>query len=227
MPAAKITPMPASKTAVPTPEGTPARTAEFDLRVLEFNNVFKTGKSCPFVIVPARAEGTRLEECNFPDKNDDEKMGAPPPRLDAHGLPNKTTIQIDPSAGSVVRLRFRITDGGGKYARWYPIGIALSRADGTYPLGAPITTGNRPPGAKPQKSNPKAPDEVDESPFTDLRLNHDGPNVLEFNVRRMKVYSKAESRHGRTHTTYRFAVFIQNLDTAQVGVIDPEVENPY
>lgn len=133
--------------------------------------------------------------------------------------PNKripTTIRLE--ANHAV-LQLAVVDSKGQLGRYHPVGIAFSRADGTEPIGAPFTTGA-------QRVPIMIKGEEKESPFSKVTINVP-PGIIEVDVERIaKLFSKTPDSHKVSHRTYRFIVFIQDLRTGTVGVIDPELEPP-
>lgn len=128
-----------------------------------------------------------------------------------------TTIRLE--ANHAV-LQLQVVDQDGQLGRYHPVGIAFSRADETEPIGAPFTTGAQ-----------RVPITINgaekESPFSKVTINVP-PGTIEVDVERIaKLHSKTKDSDKKgSHRTYRFIVFIQDLRTGTVGVIDPELEPP-
>ncbi|MDO8542302.1 MAG: hypothetical protein Q7S40_17825 [Opitutaceae bacterium] len=191
--------------------------AEFELRVKDFAKVQRDPKAYEIVIVRSDdvdKSGGKVKVVRL-DHSEYAKPGA--------GL---TTIQIEPNSQDHVTLRFTITDGEGKAGRYFPIGVELRRADKTKPIGIPITTHAKPHVRKELLAGKTEPEDTPWSPFSRLKLN-EPLYTLEFDVVRLRVRAKTDPEGRRSHTTYRFAIFIQEPISGVVRKIDPEIENPY
>ncbi|MBI4625667.1 MAG: hypothetical protein HY736_20915 [Verrucomicrobia bacterium] len=125
------------------------------------------------------------------------------------GEARPTTVRI--SVDQAV-LQFKIVGLDGNVGAYHPIGIGFTRADGTRPNGIPFTTADR---------------RLTGSPFKAVRMNERG-STIEITSARIKDLPSIDktNKKARTHTTYRFVVFIQETETGLYGVIDPEIENP-
>lgn len=173
--------------------------AEFELRVLEFNDYIKTHRPCRYELISlrqAKVAGQPVLKMSDSRYQKPEEMG------------KETNIQIHSANYVNLTLKFRITDSAGNEGTYYPVGLALNRADGTRPAGAPASA---------KRTHP--------SPFSMLKLN---PTLgrFEFLVEKLNVPPHDPANVNRTHTTYQYTVFFQHLETGAIGVIDPQIENP-
>ncbi len=95
-----------------------------------------------------------------------------------------------------------------------PVGIAFQRADGTKPNGVVCSTD---PWRPKDPAHPEEPN--DSTPFSRLQITG---NQLEITIHRKRITKWTPKP---SHITYRYFVFIQNLDSGEIGIIDPEIED--
>ena len=114
-----------------------------------------------------------------------------------------TTIRVD-----CERAEITITITG---KRFVPVGIAFRRADDYEPGAIACRTGGR--------ANP--------SPFSQLQIEEHELVFTDEPLGAIKGKWSGWNTGGNLphHITYQFIVFVQDLVTGKVGIIDPEVEN--
>lgn len=198
-------------------------TAVFTIRITQFRDfIAGEGESTYEILPPAFAEKKSKME------NGQEKVfwEIGPVTLHVGHYQKKYTYATKPPIPTTVRLEqphavlaFEVTDKDGKAGPYYPVGIAFTRADETTPIGAPSTTGA-------QKIPITVKDTKQYSPFSKLSLN-DPFRQIEVDVERIeKLYSKTKGSEKASHRTYRVIMFIQELATGKIGMLDPEIEPP-